>query len=105
MQSWEITLPYCVRVKNISDIADAEVIQLYVGSDEFPERPVKALRDFVKVKLNGNEEKIVELKLGKRDFSHYSRMKNAICFYPGKYNIYLGTSANDIFAASTVEPE
>lgn len=91
-----------VKVRNTSEIAGSTVVQLYANSTFEPHRPAKNLRDFAKVKLNGNEEKVIELKLKERDFSHYDGFIDAVRFYKGKYKVYLGSSSRDIFAETEI---
>ncbi|MBR1967045.1 MAG: glycoside hydrolase family 3 C-terminal domain-containing protein [Lentisphaeria bacterium] len=94
-----------VKVRNTSNVAGSTVVQLYIGSTFEPYRPAKNLRDFVKVKLEGNEEKTVELKLSERDFSHYDGFIDKVRFYSGKYKLYLGSSVRDIFAETEINTE
>ena len=94
-----------VKVRNTSNVAGSTVVQLYIGSTFEPCRPAKNLRDFVKVKLEGNEEKTVELKLSERDFSHYDGFIDKVRFYSGKYKLYLGSSVRDIFAETEINTE
>ena len=90
------------KVRNCSEIAGSTVIQLYAGSAFELDRPAKNLRSFIKVKLNGGEEKTVELKLTERDFSHYDGFIDKVRLYKGKYNLYLGSSSLDIFAETQI---
>lgn len=91
-----------VKVRNTSNIAGATVVQLYIGSTFEPDRPAKNLRAFAKVKLEGNEEKTVELNLSERDFSHYDGLIDKVRFFGGRYKLYLGSSVRDIFAESEI---
>ena len=60
------------KVKNIGDMAGAEVVQVYVA-DQTPDvfKAVKELKGFCKVFLQPGEEKEVTFALGMRAFAHY----------------------------------
>ena len=65
-------LTVSVDVTNTGDRAGKEVVQLYVADKESTViRPVKELRDFVKIELAPGETKTVTFTLGKRAFAYY----------------------------------
>lgn len=82
-----------VTLKNNSDIAGTEVVQLYiqdkVGSIV---RPVKELKGFQRIALKAGELKIVEFKLSTDDLAFYGiDMKRKA--EPGDFNIWVGGSS------------
>jgi beta-glucosidase len=84
-------------IKNNGDIAGQEVWQLYVGQiDSIVYKPIKELKAFAKVFLAPGEEKIVEIRLGFRDFAHFDQYSNDWKIENGKYMISVGASAADI---------
>ena len=83
-----------VTVKNTGDMAGAEVVQLYVGSDNSAvDRPVKVLKDFVRVQVDVGEEKRVSLKVSKSDLAYYCETKEAFVEEDIIYLAYVGNSS------------
>ena len=84
-------------IKNIGKTAGAEIAQMYIsknGSKIF--RPQKELKGFVKVFLQPNEEKQVEIILDEHAFKYFHIGKNSWVEEPGEYNILVGASSKDI---------
>ena len=66
------TVKVSLKVKNTGDRAGKEIVQLYVADKTgAASRPVKELKNFVKVELQPQEEKTVEMELDKRSFAWY----------------------------------
>ena len=86
-----------LQVKNIGDVAGAEVVQLYVKDDQASfERPEKELKAFAKVFLNPGESKIVTLVLNEGAFSYYDDKKKEWVLEPGRFTLLVGSSSRDI---------
>jgi len=69
----EDTIEASVMIKNIGSVAGEEVVQLYVGfKNSAIDRPVKLLRDFDKIFLQPNEEKMVAFKVPVKDLGFYN---------------------------------
>ena len=86
------------KITNTGNKAGAQVIQLYVGkrSASPVERPVRELKNYVKVFLEPGEEKTVTMHLEKDAFSYYSVEKKDFTVDNGEYSIELGFSSRDI---------
>lgn len=91
-----------VQVKNTSETAGTEVVQLYVR-DEVGSvtTPVKALKGFQRVALNPGETKDVQFIIGSEALSLWNReMKRVV--EPGDFRIMLGSSSDDIRQEGTL---
>lgn len=84
-------------LKNISEKAGAQVVQLYIGKrgENIIERPFKELRGFEKVYLKPGETRTVTIKPDKNAFSYYDINKKDFTTDPGEYEIMLGFSSED----------
>ena len=93
----ENELTFEFTLKNVGKYDGAEVCQLYVGDREATVvRPIKELKRFEKVFLKAGEEKKVRFKLTKEDLSYYNVVLHNWVAENGKYDIYIGTSSQDI---------
>lgn len=91
----EITIT--ALVKNVGEVAGAEVVQLYLSDLEASvDRPVKELKGFSKVYLMPGESKRVSIPLNKRDLSFWDVNTNDWLAESGSYTVSLGTSLDDI---------
>lgn len=100
------TLQVNVKVKNTGKMAGKEVVQLYVSDKtNAVMRPVKELKNFVKVELQPQEEKTVTMELNKRSFAWYNTKVNDWYAESGTYEILIGSSSRDIRLTKTVELE
>ena len=86
-----------VGVTNTSEVEGKETVQLYVKDLKASvERPVKELKDFQKVHLKAGEKKTVYFTLNKRDFAFWDEKTSSWKVEPGKFEIQIGTSSDDI---------
>lgn len=86
-----------VVVKNIGDIAGAEVVQLYVGNPKSViYKAKKELKAFGKVFLQPDESKKVVLALDERSFAFYNINIPGWHVEAGDYEILIGASSRDI---------
>lgn len=86
-----------VEVTNTGDRAGAQVIQLYVQDVKATvDRPVKELKAFQKVFLQPGETQTVTLSLTERAFQFYDEATHGWKAEPGKFNLLIGTSSQDI---------
>jgi beta-glucosidase len=83
-----------VEVTNTGSVAGAEVAQLYIG---FPssqvERPVKLLRDFVRVELEPGETKTVDFAVDASDLAWYNPAVGAWEVEAVRYEALVGPSS------------
>ena len=97
------TLKVSLKVKNIGNCAGKEIVQLYVADKTGAAiRPVKELKNFVKVFLNPGEEKTVEMELDKRSFAWYCTAIHDWYAATGDYEILAAASSQDIRLRKTV---
>ncbi len=89
-------------VTNTGDIYGKETLQLYVGVPA-ADRPKMVLRDFKKVAIEVGLKKTISLALCPRDFALYDRDEECFVAEPGTYQLYLGTSADDIIYHTSIE--
>ena len=91
----ELTLSF--KVKNVGDVAGAEVAQAYVVNPESKiYKAEKELKGFRKIFLEANEEKTVEITLDEKAFSFYNVLIGDWHAESGKYGILVGASSQDI---------
>jgi beta-glucosidase len=87
------TIHISVKVKNDSEIAGEEVVQLYVrdlvGSVT---RPVKELKGFQKVHFEAGEEKTITFRLNKDHLAFYTATMEFKA-EPGDFEVYVGTNS------------
>ena len=84
-------------LKNIGNKKGKEIAQIYVGKKE-PKifRPIKELKDFVKIELDVGEERKVKLSLNKEDLSYFNPETRKWAIEQGIYNIFIGSSSENI---------
>jgi beta-glucosidase len=94
------SLTVSVDVKNTSSRAGKEVVQLYirdlVGSVT---RPVKELKDFVKISLQPGETKRVEFTITPDKLKFHDIDMNYVV-EPGDFIVFVGTNSIDVKEAS-----
>lgn len=92
------------KVKNTGSRAGKETPQIYVHDVECSvPRPKKALKGFAKVELKPGESKSVSVTLDRRSFAFYDVGKHAWRVEPGKFEILVGASADDIRLTGSFE--
>ena len=85
------------NLKNIGDIDGAEVAQLYVGDTvSTVVKPIKELKKFEKVFLRSGETKRIVFTLNHMDYAYYNTMLKDYVVENGKYDVYIGSSSQDI---------
>lgn len=98
------TLTVTVDVKNTGKVKGKEIVQLYVSDKtNAAVRPLKELKNFVKVELNPGETKTVSMTLNKRSFAWYNEEIHDWYCASGNYSIMIGKSSEDIVLEDTVE--
>lgn len=100
------TVEVSFKIKNVGDVAGAEVAQIYVSDKESTIfRPAKELKGFTKVFLEPGEEKTVSIELDKRAFAYYNININDWHVESGDFDILIGASSRDIRLTATVNVE
>jgi beta-glucosidase len=95
-----------VKIKNTGPVAGQEVVQLYVH-EQRPKvvRPEKELKAFTKVALQAGEERTVSFQLTNRDFAYYDTFRHDWVVNPGKFEILVGSSSQDLPLRQTIAVE
>jgi len=84
-------------VKNTGGMDAAEVAQVYVGDVEASvPRPAKELKGYEKIFLKKGEQKRVEVTLTDEAFRFYDIFSHGFVTEPGDFNIFVGSSSEDI---------
>ena len=86
-----------LTVKNVVDVAGAEIVQLYFSDVEITIfRPVQELKGFKKVFLQAGEEKRISITLDSRAFAYYNVLIKDWHIESGEFKILVGASSRDI---------
>jgi beta-glucosidase len=92
------------NLKNIGNMKGMEVAQLYVQDVESSvSRPNKELKGFKKINLEPGENKTIQIKLGKKDFSFWNPQTKSWFAEKGKFIIQIGSSSQDIKLIKEIE--
>ena len=85
------------NLKNLGNMEADEVVQLYVRRiDSKVERPLKELEAFDRVALKAGETKKVTLEVPVSELAHWDMETNGWVVEPGKIEILVGSSSDDI---------
>ena len=82
-------------ITNTGNMRGSEVAQLYLAFPEEAAEPPKILRGFERIYLEAGESKNVTLALTERDVSYWNVRDRKWTIAPGKYTVYISTSANN----------
>ena len=91
-------------IENIGKVTGEEVAQLYIGlknSNIF--RAKYELKGFKKVALSPGEKKKVTISFDDKSFRFYNVVTNAFEVESGEYDIYIGSSCEDIRLQTTLK--
>lgn len=84
-------------VKNTGNYDAAEVAQVYVGDVQASViRPAKELKGYEKVFLKKGETRHIRIPLGEEAFRFYDCMEHEFKVEPGEFNVFVGSSSQDI---------
>ena len=85
-----------MTLQNTSKISGDEVVQLYVCDEvaSLP-RPVKELKDFVRVTLKPGESKTIIFHMQVAQLAYYDENLQ-LMLEPGKFKVMIGSSSEDI---------
>ncbi|MBN2812510.1 MAG: fibronectin type III-like domain-contianing protein, partial [Bacteroidales bacterium] len=90
-------------LKNTGKYNGDEVVQLYVRFiDSKVERPVKQLKRFARIPVNAGETKTVTLTLNGEDLAYWDEKTHAFKVEPGKIELLIGASSQDIRLKKTI---
>jgi beta-glucosidase len=92
-----------IEVRNTSERAGREVVQLYVGDVESSvRRPLRELAAFEKVALAAGETRKLRFRLEPRAFSYWDVAAKGWKLEPGEFEIAVGRSSRAIVASARV---
>jgi beta-glucosidase len=98
------TLTVKFEVENSGAVEGKEVVQLYVAPPVCRlRRPLKELKNFVKVNLKPGERKEVVMTLSYRDFAYYDPEFKDWIVDTGSYRVLVGKSSQDICLEKAVK--
>lgn len=92
-----------VAVTNNSQVAGAEVVQVY-SSDPYSRlrKPIKELRGFEKLYLEPGQTSVVDICFGVRKLAAFDEDLGKFVLEDGLYELYVGASAADVVLAGTI---
>ena len=100
--SGEVTVR--VDVQNSGRRAGDEVVQLYTHDVEASvKRPRKELRGFERISLKPGEKKTVSFSLPAEKLAFYDVRKKAFFVEPGAFDVFIGSSSEDIRLSGRIE--
>ncbi|HEX3301897.1 MAG TPA: glycoside hydrolase family 3 C-terminal domain-containing protein [Thermomicrobiales bacterium] len=92
-----------VEVRNVSDRAGAEIVQLFVRDPESVlRRPRKELKGFARVELAAGSSGSSRLTLDMRSLAYFDDQRNAWVADAGEFEIMVGPSSDDIRLCASV---
>ena len=95
-----------LTVKNTGKRDGDEVVQLYVSfQNSRVERPVKQLKGFERIHIPAGESRQVKLILEPEDLSYWSEEAHQFVIEPGKVELLLGASSEDIRLRKQIQIE
>ena len=99
-------LTVSLDITNKGSMAGSEIVQIYIHDHEASlSRPEKELKGFVKVELQPDETKTVQVKLDFRSFAFYHPAYRQWITESGDFDLLIGASSQDIRFRLTVRLE
>ncbi|NQT77740.1 MAG: glycoside hydrolase family 3 C-terminal domain-containing protein [Bacteroidetes bacterium] len=93
-----------VEIRNVGERAGSETLQVYINDPERDiEKAEKELMAFKRVTLFPGQKKTVAIPLPYEAFSYYNEEDGRWTIDPGKYEILIGTSSEEIKLRKTIE--
>ncbi|MFP4546536.1 MAG: glycoside hydrolase family 3 N-terminal domain-containing protein [Fidelibacterota bacterium] len=92
-----------VEITNTGDMDGKETVQLYIRQKycSIP-RPIKELKAYKKIEIKAGKTEKIELKVNINNFGYYNN-KGEYLMEPGKFDIMIGSSSEDIKFVKTIE--
>ena len=102
----DVNVTVSLKLTNVGEVAGSEVVQVYINDEEASvKRPNIELKGFEKIYLDPKENKIVKIKLNKKDFAFYNEEQKAWTLESGKFNILVGSSSDNILLKENINLE
>ena len=93
-----------ILVKNTGKRDGEEVTQLYVSyPNSKVERPIKQLRAFKRIFIKSEETKQIDFSIPLDDLSYWNEEKQVFFTEPGRVNLLIGASSEDIRLKGTIK--
>jgi beta-glucosidase len=91
-------------LRNAGDLAGSEVAQLYTHQQKsVTYQPIKTLRAFERVTLQPGETKAVRFRVPVQQLAFYDVKAHDFAVEPGKFDVLVGSSSEDIRLRGTLE--
>ncbi|PKK95582.1 MAG: glycosyl hydrolase [Tenericutes bacterium HGW-Tenericutes-5] len=91
------------RIKNIGNVLGKEVAQIYVRAlDSKVFRPFKELKSFVKIELQPQESKTIDIELDDNAYKIYNNDSKSWIIEDLDYEILIGSSSSEIHLKATL---
>ncbi|KAJ7752775.1 glycoside hydrolase family 3 protein [Mycena maculata] len=98
------TFSVTFSIKNTSKVVGREVAQVYISDPQSSlPRPVKELKGFVKVELQGGETKSVKIDLNREALGFYNDRQMGWVAEKGKFEVSVAASSEDIRLKNEIE--
>jgi beta-glucosidase len=98
------TMHITVNVKNTGTMDGDEVVQLYVSyPDSKVERPVKALKGFLRIHIPAGRSLKVSIPLKSGDLTYWDGFQHAFILEKGKVQLMIGAASDDIRLTGTID--
>ena len=89
-----------VDVTNTGKVKGTEIVQLYIHQEiSSATRPVKELKDFIRIELEPEQKKTVRFALPAAKLAYWNAAMK-YCVEPGKFDIMVGGSSEDVQSAT-----
>jgi beta-glucosidase len=92
-----------VDVTNIGQRDGTEIIQAYIRNLQDPDGPLKSLRAFKRVDVKAGQTVNAKLTFERNSFEFWDPETNTMRVKPGKYEILIGTSSQDLLKPIVTE--
>ncbi|MBS1935592.1 MAG: glycoside hydrolase family 3 C-terminal domain-containing protein, partial [Bacteroidetes bacterium] len=89
------SISFSLKIKNTGTFNGDDVPQVYIHYPKGEYMPCKELKNFKRVTLSANEEKIVSFSIPVSELKKWDATKRDWKLYPGEYKIVVGENAND----------
>ena len=89
------SISFSVRVKNVGKYDGDEVVQAYIHYPGIADMPVKELKNFKRLNLKVNEEKIAEFSISLSELQKWDEEQHYWKLFSGEYKIVMGSNAAD----------
>jgi len=96
-------LNIAVPVKNVGQRDGTEIVQLYIRNLQDPDGPLKSLRAFKRVDVKAGQTVNAQLTFERNSFEFWDAETNTMRVKPGKYEILVGTSSQDLLKPIVTE--